>query len=185
MKSLTRIVYISRSTFAAEKTGAHIEPNVARILAKSRINNLKNGLVGVLYFGDGNFFQCLEGESAAIDTLYAKLQLDPRHEDIRLLSREPIDKLSFAEWTMKYVPLESDMKQLLKANGYDRFDPYVFSHKMVNNVLSLLKASIHVDAPADIKPKRKLFSIGENLTANLALLTSVIALAVSLIALFK
>lgn len=185
MTSLTRIIYISRSTFAPEKTGAHIEPNVARILAKSRINNQKNGLVGVLYFGDGNFFQCLEGESETIDTLYAKLQKDTRHEDVKLLSREHIDRRSFAEWTMKYVPLETEMKQLLKVNGYEHFDPYSFNNKMVNDVLSLLKASIHVDAPADNKQTLKPVTTSQNLTANFALIISVAALVVALIAFFK
>ena len=65
-----------------------IEPNVARILAKSRINNRRDGLVGVLYFGDSCFFQCLEGTESAVDALYARLQSDTRHTDIKLLSHK-------------------------------------------------------------------------------------------------
>ena len=59
MDRLVQIIYISKSSFTPTVNSAGIEPNVARILVKSRINNRKNGLVGVLYFGDGCFFQCL------------------------------------------------------------------------------------------------------------------------------
>ncbi len=153
MASLVRIIYISRSTFAPVGTGGDIEPNVARILAKSRINNRNNGLVGVLYFGDGNFFQCLEGESTAIDTLYAKLQSDPRHKDLKLLSRKNIQKLSFSDWAMKYVPLESQMNQLLKQHGYQSFDPYKFDVEMVRQVMSLLHNNQQVDDGVEDGPQ--------------------------------
>lgn len=51
MQKLVQIIYISRSTFDNTDEINKIEPNVIRILAKSRVNNRKNGLVGVLYFG--------------------------------------------------------------------------------------------------------------------------------------
>ena len=47
MTSLIQLIYISRSTFAPAELSNIIEPNVARILLKSRLNNKKNGLVGV------------------------------------------------------------------------------------------------------------------------------------------
>lgn len=56
MQKLVQIIYISRSTFENADAVNKIEPNVVRILAKSRVNNRRNGLVGVLYFGDGAFF---------------------------------------------------------------------------------------------------------------------------------
>ena len=48
MQTLIQIIYISRSTFTPSGLTMGIEPNVARILAKSRLNNRRNGLVGVL-----------------------------------------------------------------------------------------------------------------------------------------
>jgi hypothetical protein len=139
MSQLIRIIYISRSTFTPSRSTAGIEPNVGRILAKSRINNRRDGLVGVLYFGDGCFFQCLEGEQSAIDTLYARLQSDERHTDIKLLSREFINELSYADWAMKYVPLEKEMTRLLNQAGLQTFDPYRFDTAMVQKVINLLR----------------------------------------------
>lgn len=132
---------MSRSTFTPSRLVMNIEPNVARILAKSRINNQRNGLVGVLYFGDGCFFQCLQGEETAIDALYALLQSDNRHKDLKLFSRKPISALAYADWSMKYVPIEKDMTRLLEQGGYQKFDPYQFDEAMIQAVMSLLQRS--------------------------------------------
>ena len=151
MTQLFRIIYISRSTFTPTRLNAGIEPNVARILAKSRINNRRNGLVGVLYFGDGCFFQCLEGEQSAIDILYARLQSDERHKDIKLLSREPLSALSYTDWAMKYVPLENEMTRLLKEGGLKSFDPYRFDNAMVQKVMNLLRRSTDPTTAAEVE----------------------------------
>lgn len=138
MQKLVQIIYISRSTFDNTDEINKIEPNVIRILAKSRVNNRKNGLVGVLYFGDGAFFQCLEGTEEAINTLFAKLEKDPRHKDIKLISRKYISSLSFPNWAMKYALFDEKMGKYLKESGYQKFDPYFFTSEMTQRILSFL-----------------------------------------------
>ena len=138
MQKLVQIIYISRSTFENTDAINKIEPNVVRILAKSRINNRKNGLVGVLYFGDGAFFQCLEGDEDAINTLFAKIENDPRHKDVKLISKKYISRLSFPDWAMKYAPLDEKMGKFLKENGYQSFDPFLFTEEMTRKIFNLL-----------------------------------------------
>lgn len=138
MQKLVQIIYISRSTFETTDAINKIEPNVVRILAKSRTNNRKNGLVGVLYFGDGAFFQCLEGDEDAINNLFAKIEKDPRHKDVKLISKKHISRLSFPDWAMKYAPLDERMGKYLKENGHQHFDPYAFAPEMIQKILSLL-----------------------------------------------
>lgn len=128
-----------------------IEPNVARILAKSRINNRRNGLVGVLYFGDGCFFQCLEGDEGAVDALYARLQSDSRHKDLKLFSRKQISALSYADWSMKDVPIEKEMSRLLAKGGYKKFDPYQFDDAMIKDVMALLHISADPTAASKVE----------------------------------
>lgn len=140
MSDLIQIVYISRSTFKPLAAEQGIEPSVARILAQSRMNNAKRGLVGALYFGDECFFQCLEGRTAAVDRLYAALLEDPRHTDLKVLSRHAIDKTTFSTWSMKYVPLDAPMKELMERRGLTSFDPYRFDDATVADVLQMLKA---------------------------------------------
>lgn len=138
MSDLVQIVYVSRSTFTAMPAERGIEPSVARILAQSRINNAKRGLVGALYFGDGCFFQCLEGRTADVERLYAALLQDPRHTELKVLTRRPIERTSFATWAMKYVPLDAPMKALLHELGMPTFDPYRFDASTVAKVLDML-----------------------------------------------
>jgi Sensors of blue-light using FAD len=140
VSDLVQIVYVSRSTFTTMPAELGIEPSVARILAQSRINNSRRGLVGALYFGDGCFFQCLEGRTADVERLYAALLQDPRHTDLKVLTRRPIERTSFATWAMKYVPLDTDMKALLRELGLQTFDPYRFDESAMTRVLDMLGA---------------------------------------------
>lgn len=133
-----QIVYVSRSTFTTMPPERGIEPSVARILAQSRTNNAKRGLVGALYFGDGCFFQCLEGRAEDVDRLYATLLKDPRHTDLKVLSRRDIPRKNFPNWAMKYVPLDAEMKTLLRELGMPTFDPYRFDDAIVARVLDML-----------------------------------------------
>lgn len=149
MQKLVQIIYISRSTFDSTDTVNKIEPNVVRILAKSRINNRKNGLVDVLYFGDGAFLQCLEGDENAIDTLFAKIENDPRHKDVKLISRKYISMLSFPDWAMKYAPQDDRMRQYMKEHGYKSFDPYALTPQMTQNILGLLMIAHDPTAEAE------------------------------------
>ncbi|WP_119719227.1 BLUF domain-containing protein [Cognatilysobacter tabacisoli] len=153
MSDLVQIVYISRSTFKPLPPELGIEPSVTRILAQSRLNNARRGLVGALYFGDGCFFQCLEGAANQVDALYSRLLDDPRHTDLQVLSRKPIEQRSFATWSMKYVPLDADIKALLASRGLDRFDPYRFGRAEVERVMELLKTGTAADeGPAPVAP---------------------------------
>lgn len=201
MSELVQIVYISRSTFKPLPPELGIEPSVTRILAQSRLNNARRGLVGALYFGDGCFFQCLEGAAEQVDALYARLLDDPRHTDLQVLSRRPIRELGFAEWSMKYVPLDADMKQLLASRGLDRFDPYRFGPAEVARVMELLRvgpaanddapapASAAARAPAGVTAAASVTVAvpdpGARRIAVAALAVSLLALAASVLALLR
>ena len=95
----------------------------------------------MLYFGDGCFFQCLEGAAEAVDTLYEKLLNDTRNKDLKILSRKSIDTLSFSNWSMKYVPLEDEMTKILNFQGLKTFDPYSFNAETTKKALGLLHST--------------------------------------------
>ena len=194
MQKLVQIIYISRSTFENTIALNKIEPNVMRILAKSRINNRKNGLVGVLYFGDGAFFQCLEGDEEAINTLLAKLEKDTRHTDIKLISRKYVSRLSFPDWAMKYAFFDEKIGKYLKENGFQRFDPYSFTPEMTLNILGLLidtndpvselPTTDSTNAQDSISTKSQTKNSHKNLLI-ISLLISVLALVIAITALLS
>jgi hypothetical protein len=139
MSQLTQLVYISRSTFAGpENFRGAIEPNAEKILVQSRVNNRKNGVTGVLCFGDGCFMQCLEGEEAPLNSLLVKLKEDPRHSHFTVLWQKPIKTRSFWRWEMKFVAVKGPLMKWLESLGYERFDPFQFDRQMIDQLLNFL-----------------------------------------------
>ena len=138
---LIRLVYASQATFKPFHTPEGMECHVAQILTTSRQNNQKNQLVGALYYGSGNFFQCLEGEAEAVYSLYAKLQNDTRHQNIRILHKEPIERLSFQNWEMKYALLDKQARNFLKQHKLNKFDPDQFNLEMIQQFVGILLSS--------------------------------------------
>lgn len=186
--NFVRLVYASRATFPASQDALSLNSDVARILMQSRRNNPANGLVGALYFGDGCFFQCLEGPADAVDALYARLPADPRHRDLTVLSREPIRQPAFSGWSMKYVPNASVVRELLDRHGQNVFDPYRFTPAMMTDMIGLLLSGR--DAQVSDRQDRASPAGGEDALAiahrartlaTLALVGSVVALAVAIV----
>ena len=139
MSQLIRLVYASRSTFTPSERHQGLDPGVARILAKSRKNNASRQIVGGLLFGDGCFLQCLEGDAPAVETLYAKIEADPRHRDVKELSRQEIGQRTFGAWSMKYVRGEEVLSGVLRSWGMTRFDPYVLSPERLRAAVDLMR----------------------------------------------
>jgi hypothetical protein len=88
------VAYASAATvpFTGEALG--------NLLLGARRNNARMGLTGMLLHSQDSFFQVLEGPSAMVEMLYARISADVRHAKIVKLIQEPIDQRSFAEWTM-------------------------------------------------------------------------------------
>lgn len=139
--SLMRLAYASEATFMAKPVEKGVEPNVARILMESRNNNARSEIVGGLYYGDDQFFQYLEGEEEAVRNLYERIARDGRHRDIITLLEEPIDARTFTNWSMKYVPLSSDVNRFLDKQGMDAFRPSEFNRSQCEEMITLIRNS--------------------------------------------
>jgi hypothetical protein len=142
--SLIRLCYVSRATFKPYTVNG-MDQQVAGILSQSRINNQRRNLVGALYYANGVFFQCLEGEESAIDQLLAQLQLDSRHTDLRVLSRLPIRERAFQDWEMKFAMLDREIRQFLREQQLPKFDPYKFTPAMTGELVKVLLAAQDVE----------------------------------------
>ncbi len=139
--SLMRLAYASKATFEESPIEQGIEPNVARILMSSRTNNAQSEIVGGLYYGDGRFFQYLEGEEESVRKLYDKISKDQRHTDVTTLLEEPIDERTFASWSMKYVPLSGDVNEFLSRHGMEEFRPENFTRPLCEDMIQLIRDS--------------------------------------------
>jgi hypothetical protein len=158
MPRYLRLTYVSRATFPPVRDGAGFHPEVGRILLQSRRNNGRDRLVGGLHFADGCFFQVLEGRQDQVEALYARLQHDPRHRDLKVLDRREIPEPAFTGWAMKHVPDAPEVRALMTRHGRTGFEPYSFEPALVDAMVDLLLG--HADsgqsrgAPAAAAPPR-------------------------------
>lgn len=164
--SLIRLAYASEATFEAKPVEQGVEPHVARILMTSRRNNGKCHLVGGLYYGDNRFFQYLEGEEEDVRKTYERIQGDSRHRNITTLIEEPLEKRTFSNWSMKYVPLSADVRRFLQGHGLERFDPASFTAQQCEEMIELVRNSsqdqklVNHDDAAVKREKAQAFSPG-------------------------
>lgn len=77
------------------------------ILKISRSNNETREVTGMLLYKGGNFMQVLEGPEESVNALMEKIKADPRHKDVSILSREPIQTRQFPSWEMAFQNLDN------------------------------------------------------------------------------
>ncbi|QXQ07800.1 BLUF domain-containing protein [Sphingosinicellaceae bacterium] len=95
------LVYVSKAVGSAAGVDAGRE--VDAILTTARRKNVDCGVTGALLVTEGRFVQALEGERDAVQATFDRISLDPRHENIEVLSSQFADRPRFTEWSMAFV----------------------------------------------------------------------------------
>lgn len=142
MSGLIRLMYVSRATFEPVPVSQGIEPNIARILMHSRNHNPSHNLSGVLYYGDGYFFQCLEGQSGEVNRLMARIVQDNRHTDVKIVRVVPIHDRLFEDWSMRYIPVEERVSDMLNNHGLESFHPDQFNDQLIDELVQLFSTMV-------------------------------------------
>ncbi|HEX5792429.1 MAG TPA: BLUF domain-containing protein [Rheinheimera sp.] len=93
-KDEIQLVYIS------ERCANTDEAAINKIKLRAETNNHRRNITGALLFTERYFLQYLEGEAAIVDALYASICRDPRHTNVRLLLRKPIQQRDFSRWSL-------------------------------------------------------------------------------------
>lgn len=151
MSDLISVLYISRATFEPLPSAKGIEPHVGQILRASRTNNGELNIGGVLFYGDGYFFQCLEGEESAVRQLMEVIKQDERHQDVKIIVERPISERYFGNWSMKYTSINHAVKEFLRKQGFNKFNPYKFTNDHFKGLIRTLREvnDMHVTADSD------------------------------------
>lgn len=109
---MERLIYASRAVWPAPSQA------MEDILRVSVPANAGAEITGALGHSDQTYVQLLEGPAEALDALMEKLMADPRHEDLRVLSREAVARRMLPTWTMARADLvqhKADVARLLEA----------------------------------------------------------------------
>ena len=96
-----KILYCSRNLIEGED--AKREAEINQILQTARRKNKEQNVTGALLFNSGYFAQALEGPRLAIEQIFERIQRDPRHGDVTVLSSQTDGHRDFPEWSMAYV----------------------------------------------------------------------------------
>jgi predicted sulfurtransferase len=137
MNDLIRLVYISRST-EQNQAEHHVQAINEQILSKARTFNEANNITGVLCFAHACYFQLIEGPKHAVELLYAKIQKDPRHDDIKLMFIEPVASRAFSKWQMKFIEDINLAMPLVRMHGHKHFNPFEFAENLFKDLIDFL-----------------------------------------------
>lgn len=111
--------------YASSATRKFSEAELVELLKKSRENNSRLGITGMLLYKDGNFIQVLEGEKSAVQMLFKKINADPRHKGVLILLQETIEERQFPDWSMGFRNLNSAEYSAME--GYSEILNYSFT----------------------------------------------------------
>jgi hypothetical protein len=98
---LHRLVYHSRNRIAGSPPQMLAE--IESIRQAGMRNNARLGVTGALVFNSRFFAQALEGECSALEAIFEKIQLDPRHGDVQILAYQPAMAPVFPNLSMAYL----------------------------------------------------------------------------------
>lgn len=149
---LIRLTYCSTATFNSLEQSSGVEREVARILMESRRNNPRKEIGGVLHYGNGYFFQALEGRRQDVNERYEKIVQDKRHRDVELLAVHAVDERMFPDWSMKYVSVEARISDLLAEHGMDQFQPYQFDEDFCEQLIQCFVKQPNADQGSPRQP---------------------------------
>lgn len=156
MSQLIRLVYASQSNSPAR--AGSTDPVVGNILAQSRRNNDRDNIGGILYYGNGFFFQCLEGDRSKVEQAYERIRSDVRHRAPRILRLQTVNRRLFGDWSMKYVPSDDDVRAFLELKGIDEFRPYDFAEPLIDElVLYFQHFQLPISAAVGSNPANRSF----------------------------
>ena len=117
------------------------QPNeLLSIGRKSRYNNLKKEITGILIKIDNVFIQLLEGNERAVTELFDKISKDSRHKNLSILVSNAVHERCCQKWEMAILNL--DNKKTLEQIGYTNGIDVLKKIKANNSVLFLIKSLI-------------------------------------------
>lgn len=118
---VTRLVYTSKHKGLSHQA-------IDAIMQKSRANNVRDLITGVLIVGDNYFMQLVEGTRAEISRCFMRIMQDRNHHDIQVISCGDVSKRLFQEWNMQLIEASRIRKEIVSCYEVGGiFDPATLS----------------------------------------------------------
>lgn len=95
------------------------DKHLKSLLTKSRNNNDRRDITGLLLYLDPFFLQILEGDKIVVESLYRTIEADNRHHKVRVIYQQTVQFRSFPNWTMGFQRL--NQQDIEKIDGFCDF----------------------------------------------------------------
>jgi len=118
--NLYQFIYISRIT-SIGLSGASTLNDIAEV---SIAHNKAENISGILCYGNGYFFQYIEGSEQALTNLKNRILKDSRHKEVQTLEFSAITERRFTGWSLRSIILERWMLKDPKMKALLPFNPY-------------------------------------------------------------
>ena len=132
---LYQFIYISRIT-SIGLSGASTLNDIAEV---SIAHNKAENISGILCYGNGYFFQYIEGSEQALTNLKNRILKDNRHKDIQTLAFSAITERRFTGWSLRSIILERWMLKDPKVKVFLPFKPYDWDSNDWAKLLEILQ----------------------------------------------
>jgi hypothetical protein len=139
------LVYVSRA--AAWVT----RQDLLELMETSRAANARTGITGLLLYSDGGFLQLLEGPRGAVESLYASIRVDERHDDVTLARTREQREREFPDWSMAFGAV--DAKPLTIATGTAAASPTDVEAAFVRELLDVFDGDGTTGPPPPGRPQ--------------------------------
>ena len=93
--AMAKLVYRSRAVRAMSPPELHALTSVAQA------RNGREAITGLMLYDRNRFYQWLEGPADGVERVMSSIRNDPRHTDIEVLDKQPVEQRIFADWSMK------------------------------------------------------------------------------------
>lgn len=132
---LCQLVYVSHIT----STGLASASTLNDIAEVAIERNQADNITGILCYGNGYFFQCVEGSEQALTDLKNRLLVDDRHKDLKILDFSAIAERRFAGWSLRSITLERWMINEPKLKSFIPFKPHTWEVNGWQQFLDILQ----------------------------------------------
>ncbi len=132
---LCQLVYVSHIT----STGLASASTLNDIAEVAIERNQADNITGILCYGNGYFFQCVEGSEQALTDLKNRLLVDDRHKDLKILDFSTIAERRFAGWSLRSITLERWMINEPKLKSFIPFKPHTWEVNGWQQFLDILQ----------------------------------------------
>ncbi|MEO6733465.1 MAG: BLUF domain-containing protein [Ferruginibacter sp.] len=134
-------------TYLSAASNLFSNDDLVDILTKSRLNNTRLGITGLLLYHEGSILQILEGEKEDMYTLFNKIKNDARHKGVIKMFDRSIEQRSFPDWSMGFKQVSnedwSSLHGYLNLDDINELNPITDSQSTL--IVSMIKSFANVN----------------------------------------